>query len=920
MAPPPPQTEFVEVRCAGCGETLEVERGLTEFACPDCGTQQALPPELMPPPRPRRALPIPGRGSSAAVPVPVPVPAPAPAHMPCGGCGSLLSVPAGLGRFPCPLCRVELVVDGGRLRLYLASPAAATVSVVALPPAGVALTSPYTHQQPEAQAQNYDNPMHSEQTPAQCPSQSVHREEKSSSFRKDTRVTIYSRLAQKVPPGHSVQREKSHIEPLNKTAVRSSTRNSRLQAGTESIGPQKVPPEPSIQESSGAQALDLPPSYSVRRDHTQGHHLDIAKHLQQTNDVSSIMEHEKIDHLNQAMNVEPAQAEDQCNRFGWNSKRKRRNKSTSGYQNRKNKGLTRSPNAGLPVRRSKRLTKQTEHPIDDEPAQQTAASPNAYNSVLPDIDRIIANLCPSSLHPHQMPQASSSESDNVDAAILPALSNHGISQPEQLPPCYSQLYPAEVRGTRQLDKSGEQVKRQSPEVLRQVMHVQESAHGGHLFLGSDKKSSGKRNGRRATRLIEPRMEVDRPVLIPNNIDNWDVSPPCPKAASTISILMKQKYPGSTYLPVDQHCDVPPNGEVVHHWHQYPPETRAAILYEFLQRYKWAPGKEAECLKLFERRAVRQFAGLLCEEKRRVRAELASLQKAKETSGIHRSNRHTRSDEEDTREEPEDQQRTEKSEDENPLKWKPFPPAWMYPNWWEKLCEHWAKEEVLMMSLQNRKNRFTAGRAHHTTGSRSIAMHRQLMVMENGGKLVSELEVFNKTHKLNGGTGEFISEKAKRTVEGFKKRIEEAGDKQIDPHLAWAQEVGGRSHGRYYGLTGIIDKAKIDELAKSMPGCFGKRGQQQKFSQEQVQQMINQSLQGLNETWESKFKSLEQSMRGAPLVGVDPEYSPGSSAAGGDIQEHPSTHQDASHSQHGEGRQPARHEDDDEEAEVVSTSD
>lgn len=35
-------------------------------------------------------------------------------------------------------------------------------------------------------------------------------------------------------------------------------------------------------------------------------------------------------------------------------------------------------------------------------------------------------------------------------------------------------------------------------------------------------------------------------------------------------------------------------------------------------------------------------------------------------------------------------------------------------------------------------------------------------------------------------------------------------------------------------------------------------------------MINQALQRLNETWEKKFKSLEQSVRGVPLLGVDPE--------------------------------------------------
>jgi len=102
-------------------------------------------------------------------------------------------------------------------------------------------------------------------------------------------------------------------------------------------------------------------------------------------------------------------------------------------------------------------------------------------------------------------------------------------------------------------------------------------------------------------------------------------------------------------------------------------------------------------------------------------------------------------------------------------------------------------------------------------------------------------------------------------------MDEAGDK-IHPHLAWVQEVGGRNRGRYYGLTGIIDKDKVDELAKSMPNSSGIKGHRQKFTQEQVQQMINQALQGLNETWERKFKSLEKSLRGVPPSGIDPEVS------------------------------------------------
>ena len=90
----------------GCGETLEVERGLAEFACPDCATPQALPPELMPPPRRRRALPLPPS-------------APAGARLPCGSCGAMLDVRPGLARCGCPVCGAELAVDPARLRRYL---------------------------------------------------------------------------------------------------------------------------------------------------------------------------------------------------------------------------------------------------------------------------------------------------------------------------------------------------------------------------------------------------------------------------------------------------------------------------------------------------------------------------------------------------------------------------------------------------------------------------------------------------------------------------------------------------------------------------------------------------------------------------------------------------------------------------------
>ena len=89
-------------------------------------------------------------------------------------------------------------------------------------------------------------------------------------------------------------------------------------------------------------------------------------------------------------------------------------------------------------------------------------------------------------------------------------------------------------------------------------------------------------------------------------------------------------------------------------------------------------------------------------------------------------------------------------------------------------------------------------------------------------------------------------------------MEEAGDTELDPHLVWVQ-VGGRKRGRYYGLNGIIDKARIKAMAKSTPGCVDKRTRKEMFTQDQVQEMISQAMQQLNETWEKRFQSLEQKM-------------------------------------------------------------
>ena len=157
------------------------------------------------------------------------------------------------------------------------------------------------------------------------------------------------------------------------------------------------------------------------------------------------------------------------------------------------------------------------------------------------------------------------------------------------------------------------------------------------------------------------------------------------------------------------------------------EYRSTIFLQ--QRYKWAPRQEAACLKLFDRKIIRQFTSLLCDEKRRARVELAASRKAKEVSDAARS-KQTNSDDEDAGAELKQEHRDPAavgSDDDDPLQWKPFPPEWMQPKWWQMLCEHWASEEVLQVSAQKRKNRYTGGSAQHTGGSRSIAMHRKLMV-------------------------------------------------------------------------------------------------------------------------------------------------------------------------------------------------
>ncbi|XP_062191937.1 uncharacterized protein LOC133895545 isoform X2 [Phragmites australis] len=998
---------ILEVRCAGCGETLEVERGLTEFACPGCATPQALPPELMPPPppppRPRRALPL-GAGPGAA-----------PWRVPCGGCGAVLAVPRGLRRFlACPLCGAEVTIDGGgRLASHIG------VHVVS-PPGAVALaatSSQLPEEEPisrairleQVQVGRYNKPIHLEQTGGPFPARSF-REESISSLRSNTRTAVHVDWAKGAPVNQSVHREEPRIKLLNVTVDRYDFRKkSRPLAGPGFVCVDKVRVEHPSNVSHAPRAQG-PSNHSVHTEEAHGENesgtigrIGIRKASHAA--ISNIAEQKTLEPKSQSACAEHMEVDSCGNSTRWNQKRKRSSRTTAGGHEGE-KGSLCSSNKEIHLTCSKNT--QPEGISNRNPIQEPGPSPN--ENQFDAIDRIITSLCPSALPQKQVSQARSNDLDNIDATLPPVSINHDTSQGDCFPHGYRQYQavatgslfnqgfssaqeheiPQESsNGIDSHEKSSPQVRPNSSLGILHKQHIQEypshdsqseqaqvgthhnkivkhyknTANGSMYSLnegdyigeqphngadqqvtlvtassnpttspplltatpllittpssvvtrplvqqppqyyqssdtlhsqgaqavgiGSIDRSSKKRRGRGPTKLIEPRREADRPVLTPNNADTWDVNPPCPKVASTISALLKQWHPGSAYVPANQHTNEVHQEQLILHWHQYHSDTRAIIMDEFLQRYKWAPGQEELCLKLFDRKVVRQFTGLLCDEKRRARVELAASRKAKEALDAARS-KQTNLDVEDAGEEMKQRRRDPAAvghEYDNPLQWKPFPPEWMQPKWWEMLCEHWASEEVLQVSAQKRKNRYTGGSAQHTAGSRSIAMHRKLMIIENGGKPVSDIEVFNKTHKRDGGKGEFVTEKAKKTVESVKRRLE-AGDTELDPHLVWAQEVGGRNR-----------------------GCLDKETQKEMFTQDQVQEMISHAMQQLNETWEKRFQSLEQRMHG--MVSLEaPQHGPWRCAARPVAEEGQASHQDASDSSHEGIHQSATDDDED----------
>ncbi|KAF7109260.1 hypothetical protein CFC21_109554 [Triticum aestivum] len=979
--------EILEVRCAGCGETLEVEQGMTEFACPGCAMPQALPPELMPhpPPRPRRALPLHHGGGARD-------------QMPCGGCGAVLAVPRGLRRITCPLCASDLVVDGDPLRLHQAG-------VQVISPAAVASIAPTSlrrsEEEPRSQAIHvgqvqvgrYNKPIHFEQEREPSFDRSVH-EESSNSPRSNPKIAVHVRCAEDAPVDQLFHRDESHIKLPNGTVPRHGfKKKGDLSASPGSICAERIVLDHPSKVSNALRSQGGPSIHSFHTEEVHGQHQSniIGNHENQKArhaSVASIVEQEIVKPPSHTASGKQVHTESHGNTTVRNQKRQRSSWTTGGKRKKKHMGSGKE----LHPKCNKYSAAQPEYTPNSNTVQEPVSSPDENQFNPADVDRIIANLYPTSLSQKQAPRAGSHELDNIDATLPPVSRDHGISPVNNVSRCHCQCS-ADAMGAlanRSFNSEqeheipqgssngicphgkngaqGQQVQDDSHPVQVEVECHHNKAAGQHKSVAKGRVHSPNerdyienrsrtgilqqvavatacchptpsprltatrlpsttvtsvtrssvhrsppyceppetihsqdahapgigymkskvRKGRGPAKLTEPRRVADRPMLTPTNVDTWDIDPPCPKVASTITLLLKQWHPGSTYVMACQQTNEVHPEQLVLHFHQYHSDRRAIILDEFLRRYKWASGREAECLKLFNRRTTRQFTGLLCDEKRKARVKLFASRKVKGASDATKSNGQSNLDDKGASKKSKLPRRDPAGvghEDDDPLQWKQFPPEWMLPKWWEMLCEHWASEENLQFSALMRKNRFTGGSARHTAGSRSITMHRKLMMIENGGKPVSEVELFNKTHKHGGGKGEFVTEKARRTVEAFQRRLEEAGDTELDPHVVWSEEVGGRHRGRYYGLPGIIDKARIGHLSKSIPSSPGRK-RRQLFTQDQVQEMINHATRQMNETWENRFQSLEKSMRGM----VSADISQHASAAGPGAEDDEASHE------------------------------
>ncbi|KAL0449648.1 UNVERIFIED_CONTAM: hypothetical protein Slati_1521200 [Sesamum latifolium] len=143
----------------------------------------------------------------------------------------------------------------------------------------------------------------------------------------------------------------------------------------------------------------------------------------------------------------------------------------------------------------------------------------------------------------------------------------------------------------------------------------------------------------------------------------------------------------------------------------------------------------------------------------------------------------------------------------PLDWKGHGPKWLGESIWNKLCEdYWSKEKFLRLSEAGKKNRTTPNDGSistHTGGSKPFAAYKEDMQREYNRE-VSDIELYDRTHRENKGTGEFSCYKAKIVRVTYDTMVQgNDASNPSSPHnfdpVAWLEASGGLSKGRVYGF-------------------------------------------------------------------------------------------------------------------------
>jgi hypothetical protein len=147
------------------------------------------------------------------------------------------------------------------------------------------------------------------------------------------------------------------------------------------------------------------------------------------------VEQETVKHLSHTACAQQEDVESDDNTAGWNKKRKRSSWTTGGKRKKKHRGSSES----LHLKCNKHSSAQPEDIGDNNTLQEPVLSPDKNQFSPSEVDRIIANLHPSSLSPKQAPRAGSTEVDDIDATLPPGSVDHGISLVNRVPQCYSQL-------------------------------------------------------------------------------------------------------------------------------------------------------------------------------------------------------------------------------------------------------------------------------------------------------------------------------------------------------------------------------------------------------------------------------------------------------------------------------------------------